>query len=441
MDRLIIEGGHKLEGNISITGAKNVAMKVILTGLLTKKEIVVENVPLITSVYGTADLVNHLGVNVKIFDNHTMRIKGNGLNGFTIPLDMGGLYRTATMVIGPLLQRFGKAIVPNPGGCRLGKRPVDWHISGLKALGAHISYKDGFFYATAKKLKGARFKFAKNTHTGTETLILAAVKAEGETVIENASLEPEVDDLIRLINQMGGKIKRKDNRVIVISGVKKLNGADFNIMPDRNEAVTFAVGAICSGGRLLIKGAREKDLSSFLGYLKIIGAGYRIAGEDTIEFSGRKKLKPSNITTGPYPGFMTDWQAPWALMMTQAAGMSSVHESVFEDRFSYVEQLSKMGANIVPFKPLVKKPAKFYNFNWSKKPKDRYQAISIHGKTPLHEAVLEVADLRAGATLVLAAVIAGGKSIIYGIDHIDRGCENIASRLGRLGVPIKRLKD
>ena len=440
MEKFIIEGGRKLTGEISVSGAKNVAMKVLLTGLLTSKPIHVENIPLISSVMGTAELIRYIGIKVSINKNHTMEIHGNGLSKHALPLDMGGLYRTATMVLGPLLQRFGKAVVPNPGGCRLGLRPVDWHIEGLKRMGAKIKYDDGFFYASCKKLIGVKFKFPKNSHTGTETLILAAVKAQGETTIENAATEPEVDDLIKLLVQMGARIKRVKERTLVIKGVTKLKGTDFRIMPDRNEAVTFAIGAIASKGKVVVKGAQKKHLTSFLENIVKIGASYKIIDDNKIVFFSKKKLKPISVTTNPHPGFMTDWQAPWTLLMTQADGQSQVVESIFENRFSYVKELSKMGARIEPFHPEVSNPKSFYNFSWTLH-HHLCQGIKITGPTPLHEGVLEVTDLRAGATLMLAAVIAHGKSIVYGIEHIDRGYENIENRISSLGIKIKRLKD
>ena len=439
MERLIIQGGRKIKGEIRVSGAKNVAMKVLLTGLLTHKPIQVKNIPLISSVTGTADFIRHLGVKVHFYD-HTVKIQGQGLSKFSLPLEMGGLYRTATMVLGPLLNTFGKASVPNPGGCRLGARPVDRHITGLKKMGVKIKYQEGYFQATCKKLTGTRYKFPKNSHTGTETLILAAVKAEGETILENASLEPEVDDLINILCRMGAKIKRLNNRSIVIKGVKKLIGCEYNIMPDRNEVVTFAIASIASNGNLLIKGAQNSNLKDFLKILTKIGIPYRIIDENSILFKSPKKFNSSHIITRPHPGFMTDWQAPWALLMTQAEGKSTIHETIFEDRFNYVSQLLKMGAKIEQYSPQVKNKNEFYNFDWSNN-HPVFQAIRIQGNTPLHEAVLEVADLRAGATLVIAASIAEGTSIIYGLNHIDRGYEKIETRLAGLGVSIKRLTD
>lgn len=442
MDKLIITGGTKLKGEIKVSGAKNVAMKVILAGLLTDGTLHIKNVPLISSVFGTAEMIRELGVNVNIKSDNTMRIKGDSLVKFKIPLELGGLYRTATMVIGPLLSRFGKAIVPNPGGCRLGKRPIDRHIDGLRAMGATIVQKEGYFYANASQLVGIRYRFSSNSHTGTEALILAAVKAKGETVIENAAEEPEVDDLIRLLVTMGAKIRRVERRKIVISGVKELGGCEYEIMPDRNEVVTFAIGAIASAGDVTVVGTQRNHLKAFLNKLDEVKTSWEPVSETKTRFySTGSALKPTNVTTGIHPGFMTDWQAPWSVLMTQAKGQSIIHETIYEGRFGYVSELRKMGAKIDFYNPKIKDPNKIYNFNWSDKPKDSYQAIKITGPSKLHDAVLEVTDLRAGATLVLGAIIAQGQSIIHGIEHIDRGYEKIEERLKKIGANIKREKE
>jgi len=441
MDQLIVTGSKTLSGTITVSGAKNVAMKVLLAGLLTDKAIHIANVPLISSVFGTAEIVKHLGVKVRINSDHTMRIKGDGKGDFTVPLELGGLYRTATMTLGPLLARFGRAVVPNPGGCRLGKRPIDQHVEGLTALGAKIEYKDGFFHASTHRLKGTRFRFSRNTHTGTETLILGAVLADGETVLENAAAEPEVDDLLALLNSMGAKIRRIDTHTIVITGVKKLQGASHTIMTDRNEVVTFAVGAIASGGEVIVQGTQRLYLKSFLEALDASGGGWEALSEHSTRFFAIKKIKPTHIVTGPHPGFMTDWQAPWALLMTQADGESHIHETVFENRFGYVRELHKMGADIQFFQPEVTDPQEIYNFQLDEKAVVEFQAIRIRGKTKLHNGVVEVSDLRAGATLLLAAIIANGESVVRGVEHIDRGYEQIEKRLIKLGAKIVRIKE
>lgn len=441
MDKFTISGGNKLIGQIKVSGAKNVAMKVILAGLLTNDEILVKNVPHISSVVGTAEMLKPLGLKTTFNSEHTMVINGDNLKTHMISLEVGQLYRTATMVLGPLLSRFGRAVVPNPGGCRIGRRPIDRHVEGLKAMGAKIKYKDGYFWATAAKLTGTHYKFTSNTHTGTETLILAAVLADGETILENAAEEPEIDNLIQLLNMMGGKIRRINKRMIVIQGVKKLSGCEFTVMPDRNEAVTFAIAAIASGGNIIVEDCQREYLKSFLEILTKSDGGWEPISNNKTRFFAGKKLQSTDVITKPYPGFMTDWQAPWSLLMTQAEGVSSIHETIYEDRFGYVDQLRKMGAKIDFYHPKISNPSELYNFNWSDRKTSNYQAIKIHGPTTLHNAIMEVSDLRAGITLVLAALMAEGESVIRGIEHIERGYENIEERLRILGGNIRREED
>lgn len=441
MDKLKIIGGNKLTGEIKVSGAKNVAMKVILAGLLTDEPIFVKNVPLISSVVGTAEMLKPLGLKTTFGSDHTMTINGENLKTHKISLELGQLYRTATMVLGPLLSRFGRGVVPNPGGCRIGKRPIDRHIEGLKAMGAKITYRDGFFYAQAEKLRGTRFKFTNNTHTGTETLILAAVLAEGETVLENAAAEPEIDNLIEILILMGAKIRRTNSRTIVIQGVTKLSGCEFTIMPDRNEVITFAIAAIATGGDIIVEDTQRHNLASFLNSLTNAHAGWEPISDNKTRFFAGNNLLSTDVVIEVYPGFMTDWQAPWALLMTQADGTSTIHETIYEDRFGYVSQLRKMGAEIDFYHPKVKNPPKFYNFNWSDRKKENCQAIKISAPVKLHNAIMEVTDLRAGITLVLAALIANGESVIRGIEHIERGYENIEERLQRLGGKIQRITD
>lgn len=439
MEKFIITGGKPLKGEITVGGAKNVAMKVIVAGLLTDEPLIVNNIPLISSVLGTTKIVQPLGVKVTR-KNHTLEISAENIRHYKIPLELGGLYRTATMVMGPLLARFGRAIVPNPGGCRLGKRPVDWHTQALEKMGARIKYKNGYFYAEAKKLHGARITFPKNTHTGTEAVVLAGVLAQGKTVIENAAEEPEVDDLMRLLNEMGGHIRR-DGRNISITGVAELHGVNYTIMPDRNEAVTYAIAGIATKGEVIVRGTQREYLRVFLEKLDEVGIGWEALDSHQTRFYWKDKLRPTNVVTGPHPGFMTDWQAPWAVLMTQAQGISTVHETVFESRFSYAAELRKMGAKIDFYDPDVQDPRSFYNFNWDDRIKDYHQGIKIHGPVHLHNAVVEIDDLRAGATLVVAALAAKGRSVILGVDHLDRGYERFDEQLKYLGASIKRVKE
>lgn len=441
MDKFIISGGNKITGRITVSGAKNVAMKAVLAAILTDGKVTLHNVPVISSVVNSIKIITLLGLKARILKKHTVEITGSGISDYIIPLDLGASSRAATMAIGPLLARFGKAVVPNPGGCRIGKRSIERHIEGLVALGAKIQYRNGFFHAKANCLKGADYTFPSNTHTGTETLILAAVLARGETMLHNAAREPEVDDLINLLNRMGADIVRVAERTIRVRGVKRLHSAEYAIMPDRNEVVTFAIGAIASNGDVSVRGTQRKHLSEFLEKLSECGAHWEETAEDEIRFKGGRRLKPTQVTTRPYPGFMTDWQAPWAVLMTQAYGTSMIHETIYEDRFGYVGELGKMGADITMYNPPVPHPDRFYNFNWSDRNEGTYHAVKISGPAKLHNAILDVSDLRAGATLVLAACISEGESVINGIEHIDRGYEDLDKRLKSLNVHIKRISE
>jgi len=442
MEKFIVYGPTKLQGSVTIAGAKNVALKAIVASLLTDEDLVIRNVPQIRDVHLMLEVLGHLGKHT-LFSGSTVTIRKNSSHSCTVPLEVGARLRTSSMVLGPLLSRYGKAIIPNPGGCRIGARPIDRHIDGLKSMGAVISYAsgDGYFHAEAQDLHGAEITFEKNTHTGTETLLLAAILAKGKTILHNAAEEVEIDDLIALLQQMGARISRKGKREIVIEGVSSLHTASFEIMPDRNEEVTFAVAAIASTGDITVHNSRRQYLGTFLDCLRKCGAGYEEVDGETTRYFYKGSVRAVDVQTTIYPGFMTDWQAPWALLMTQANGESVVHETVFENRFTYVEELKKMGARISYFDPDIKEPEKFYNFNWNDRPVDTHQAIRITGPTNLHNAVLSINDLRAGATLLLASIIGSGKSYLYGIEQIDRGYEHIEKRLTGLGAHIERVTE
>lgn len=439
MDKYIINGGNPLKGEVTVSGAKNVALKAIVAALLTDEELIIENIPLITDLLVMKEIIQGLGAKVKITSDHKIKIKADNISHFQVSLEAGARLRTSSMVIGPLLARFGQADIPNPGGCRIGARPIDRHIKGLEQMGAKIKYSDGFFKARVGKLIGTEYKFEKNSHTGTETLILAATLAKGVTIIDNAAFEPEVDDLIRLLNQMGAKIKRVTDRKIVITGVKKLYGVRYKIMPDRNEVVTFAIGAIITRGNIIIYGTEREYLKAFLEKLDEAGAGWEPM-EKATRFYYQGKLLPTKVVTKPYPGFMTDWQAPWSLVGMQSRGISTIHETIYENRFGYIHELIKMGGRIEFFEPRVSNPKTFYNFNWDSNQNGRFHAIKIYGPVNLHNAVLNVSDLRAGATLVLAALVAKGESFVSGVEHIDRGYEKFEEQLKKLGADIKRIK-
>lgn len=441
MEKFIVKGGKPLKGEIKVSGAKNVALKVLVAACLTNEEVIIRNVPLISDLFVMVDIIKELGGEVLITD-HMVKVKMQEFKKTKISLEKAAEIRTSVMFLAPLLARAGRATIPNPGGCRIGARPIDRIIEGLKAMGVNIQYEseDGYFHAHTKTLQGNYYKFEKNSHMGTEVLILAACLAKGKTMLENAADEPEVDDLINVLNNMGAKIRRTKDRIIEIEGVEKLNGVDFVIGPDRNEIVTLAIAAATTGGNIFIRDVNIKGIEEFLSVFEKIGGGFEKVNKG-LRFFANDQLQAINITTSPYPGFMTDWQGPFALLMTQVKGESTIHETIYENRFGYVEELAKMGANIHFFNPKVENPHKFYNFNVSDDKQEYFHAIRIIGPTKLHNAVVSISDLRAGATLVLAALAAKGESIIFGIKHLDRGYEAFDKRLRHLGADIRRVNN
>jgi len=446
MDKLIINGGKRLTGSISVSGAKNVALKALVAACLTDEEVVIENIPLISDFMVMVNIIRQLGGKVTIKD-HTVYVKVKNFRNDKISLEDAAKIRTSAMFMAPLLARLKKAIIPNPGGCRIGARPIDRTINGLKKMGFDVNYNsdDGYFYLKASKKELVRdniitYRFEKSTHTGTETLIMTAVLFKGKIILENAAEEPETDELIALLNKMGAKIQRINSRTIVIKGVKRLHGARFTIGLDRNEIITFAISGIVTKGDVFIKNAHTVELSAFLQKLKEARAGVEIK-KDGIRFYYDDPLRSADIQTSIYPGFMTDWQGPWAVLMTQANGVSTIHETVYENRFGYVKELKKMGADVSLFNPIVKNSSKVYNFNLSDNSPEYFHALKVYGSTKLHDAVVAISDLRAGATLVLAALLAPLQSIIFGVEHLDRGYERFEERLNSLGAKIARVKD
>lgn len=438
MQEFVVTGGKKLNGTVFVSGAKNVTLKVLVAACLTDQEVVLRNVPLISDLYVMIDIMKRLGIHVSI-SGHCLTIKAKKFKNTAISLENAIKARTSAMFIAPLLSRMGEAIIPNPGGCRLGARPIDRTINGIKTMNVEVKYmsEDGYFHAKTAQLKATDYTFEKNTHTGTETLLLTSVLAKGKTILRNAAEEPEIDELIEILNGMGANVKRTKKREITITGVDSVHGGEFTILPDRNEIVTFAIAALITKGNVLIKQACKIDLEAFKKALLLAGGGYEEIGEDIRVFY-KGPLVATDVTTSIYPGFMTDWQAPWAVLMTQAAGISTIHETVFEYRFGYVKELRRMGAKIDFFNPVVDNPEKIYNFNLEDDKPDYFRAIKIHGSTDLHNAVVEVTDLRAGATLVLASLIAKGQTSIFGVEQLDRGYEEFDERLRKLGALIYR---
>ncbi len=440
MDSYKITGGHKLSGEVQINGAKNVALKALIASLLTEDEVIIKNIPRISDLFSLIAIVNKFGASVELSHDHEIRVSSKNLNfGETYSHEFLRL-RVSFMLMVPLLLRLGEFKIPSSGGDKIGVRPIDRTLEGLKQMGAEIKYEDGFYFGKASRLKGTDYTFTKNTHTGTETLILAAVLAEGKTVLNNAAEEPEIDDLIKMLNDMGARIKRIKGRTIVIAGVKKLHGTEFTVIPDRNEAVTFAILSILTHSKIDIYPVVHSHLKTFYEALTQIGVGFQTQ-EHVLKIDGTKRpLSTFDFETAPYPGFMTDWQASWVLLMTQAEGVSHLWEKVFDNRFGYVSELNKMGADIRQYNPEVKNPDKEYNFNLNDG-KNSFHAVEISGPTKLKGTDLFVSDLRAGATLVLAALTGAGESNVIGIEHIDRGYEDFDGRLKKLNARIERIKE
>lgn len=438
MEAFQVTGGKPLYGSVRIGGAKNASYKLMIASLLANSESRLLNFSRISDVETVAEIIESLGGGVKRMGERSIFIDPSSLNSYDLSQSDGQQGRFSTMFIPPLVAKFGKAIVPMPGGDKIGKRPLERHFEGLDALGIRLREENGLVYAETDGLKGNTYRFLKNTHTGTETLLMAAVLAEGITIIKNAAEEPEIDDLIIFLNEMGAQVERKPNRVIQVIGVKQLSGAIHKIIPDRNEAVSYACGAIVTKGDVIIENARPGHLSAFLKKLDDIGAGYEI-GNYGIRFFYKGPLQATNVTTEIAPGFMTDWQPLFATLLTQCHGTSILHETIMQNRFQYVDALQQMGASIEKFNPSVDNPDQIYNFNLQDDSADFFHAIKIIGPSNLHSGKFQVHDLRHGATLILAALTAQGTSIISGIEHVERGYESLSERLTSMGADIQRI--
>lgn len=437
MAKYIIEGGVPLRGVVRIPGAKNAGFKLMIAALLSDDRSTISNVPYIRDVIAVKKIIEALGAKVE-FSDDTMEIS-SGISADEVSEELGIKSRASFMYLPILLHRFKKGKAYLPVGDKIGERPVNWFLEALEKMGAVVSKQNSTIEATVpRSLSGIEYKFPKNSHTGTEALMLAAVLASGETKIDNAAAEPEVDDLISFLNQMGAKIKRTGERTIEIQGVGTLNGAVHKVMPDRNEVVTFSCMALGSRGEVEITDANPEHVRSFLEKVREVG-GTVEAATSKIKIVHGKDLKSTDVVTAPHPGFMTDWQSLWAALMTQADGESTVHETIFESRFGYVESLKKMGASIEVFNPQVKDPTEVYNFEWNERTAQLPHAVKVSGPTSLKGSRLQVTDIRAGATLVFAALMAEGKSEIDGVEHIERGYEDLEGRLGRLGARIRKV--
>ena len=416
MDKLLIRGGNRLSGDIVISGAKNAALPILCAGLLTADNLHLSNIPNLQDVSTIIKLMRQMGLRVEQ-DGGNVTLNGSDITKLEAPYELVKTMRASILVLGPLLARFGEAKVSLPGGCAIGSRPVDQHIKGLQAMGAEITIDAGYIYAKAKRLKGTRIVTDMITVTGTENLLMAAVLADGETVLENAAREPEVSDLAHLLVAMGAKIEGIGTDRLVVQGVSKLHGATHSVIADRIETGTFLCAVAAVGGDVTLKNTRSNFLDAALDKLREAGA-ILTSGEDWIRVQMARRPKAVSFRTTEYPGFPTDMQAQFMALNCIADGTSHVTETIFENRFMHVQELNRLGA-----------------------------AIDIEGNTAIVKGVgkfvgapVMATDLRASASLVIAALAAQGETLIERIYHLDRGYDRMENKLSSVGAQIERVK-
>lgn len=432
MSKLRITGGRRLGGIVRLAGAKNAIGKLIVASLLTAEPVTIENAPDHQETAIALELCRHLGSRIS-------------RRGGTITMETPRILQTSALLLtrrnrlpilalGPLLARTGAAAVPLPGGDRIGTRPVDFHIATLERLGATIELTAAGIQARAAALRGAALTLPYPSVGATESALMASVLAHGRTAIANAAIEPEITDLVKLLQNMGAIIEFGANRSIHIEGVPELHGATHRVLPDRIEAASFAVMALASGGEVMVEDAVQEHLITFLNAIRRIGANYEVLPHG-IRFFRERPLRPLHIETDTHPGFMTDWQQPFAVLLTQSAGESVIHETVYEDRFGYAEDLRRMGAAITVIPQcLGSVPCRFQGKLYN-------HTALIRGPTPLRAAALEMRDIRAGMTHIIASLIAEGTSELSGLEHVDRGYERIEERIRSLGAAIERVPE
>ncbi len=416
MQKLAIQGGNPLRGEVRISGAKNAALPIMCASLLSADTLRLTNLPDLHDVGTMRKLLVQMGVSAEVAANQ-ITFKGDQINNWEAPYEMVKTMRAAILVLGPLVARFGDAKVSLPGGCAIGSRPVDLHIKGLQAMGAEITIEHGYIHAKAKKLEGARIFFDIVSVTGTENLMMAAALAQGVTTLENAAREPEVIDLANCLRAMGAQISGDGTDTIIITGVEKLHGATHHIMPDRIESGTFLVAAAATGGSITLRETRADILETVLEKLTEAGAKITVDVDSIhLEMSGRPKAV--NVRTAPHPAFPTDMQAQFMALNCIAEGSSMVIETIFENRFMHVQELRRLGAQIDV----------------------EGNTSVVRGVDHLEGATVMATDLRASACLVIAGLVAQGETVIDRIYHLDRGYEHIESKLGKLGANIRRVK-
>ena len=417
MDKLRITGGAKLQGQIKIGGAKNSALPAMAASLLTAGEVALENLPMVNDIFTMRRLLRELGVGVEFGTDHSGRLKAEKILSFEAPYDLVKTMRASVLVLGPLLARTGHARVSMPGGCAIGARPINLHIKAFEKLGATIRTEHGYVDATAGRLTGAEIHFEKITVTGTENLMMAATLAEGQTVLQNAACEPEILDLAEMLTKMGARIEGAGTHTITIDGIPELKGTTHRIIPDRIEAGTFLVAGAITNGDLELVDSTPAHLTGVVERLRETGVHIE-TGPGRMAVRGNGELRAADVVTKEYPGFATDMQAQYMALMTQADGKSVITENIFENRFMHASELTRMGADIQIDGP---------------------RAI-VTGKTRLTGANVIASDLRASASLIIAALVADGFTVIDRVYHLDRGYEKIEEKLRSVGAQIERIK-
>jgi UDP-N-acetylglucosamine 1-carboxyvinyltransferase len=422
MDKFIIRGGNPLVGTIRVSGAKNSALPCMAAAILTEEKVTLENIPSVRDIQTERKLLSAMGAEVELREGGVLdrtTICCRSLSDPVARYEIVKTMRASSLVLGPLVARAGMARVAMPGGCAIGGRPIDLHIKGLEKMGATITQAHGYLEARTNRLRGAHIVFDKITVTGTEDLLMAAVLAEGETLMENCAREPEVTDLAALLTAMGAKIEGAGTSTIRVEGVTSLHGARYRINPDRIEAGTFLIAGALTGGDLTVSDCNPAHLGAVMAKLREAGARVDAVGADAVRVQAGEKLLAADISTEEYPGFPTDMQAQYMALSTQAEGTSRVRENIFENRFMHVQELVRMGANI----------------------KVEGSTATVRGPAKLSAAAVMCSDLRASASLVLASLVADGESILDRVYHMDRGYERIEEKLSGVGAQITRLGD
>ena len=418
-DKLIIKGGKRLKGRISVSGAKNSALKLFAASILSDGWVELSNVPHLKDVSTMMTLLSDLGAMVTLLDNNCVAVDGAKIRSREVSYDLVRAMRASIVVLGPLLARFRKAKVAYPGGCAIGSRPIDMHIEALKQMGAEFSIEDGFILGKVGRggLHGAEIHFREVTVTGTENVLMAATLAKGRTILHNAAAEPEVEDLANLLIKMGAKIQGAGTRTVIIDGVRKLNGAKHQIIPDRVEAGTYLIAACATQGDIFIKGALKAHLGTLIEKLEEAGAKITVTDEG-LRLVMKQRPKAVNFVTEPFPGFATDLQAQMMALACIADGVSTIEERIFENRMMHVAELRRFGAEIGL----------------------RVNIAETTGKLKLSAAPVQATDLRAAAALVIAGLVASGKTKIDGMHHLDRGYEYLEEKLRTLGARVSRVR-